>query len=161
MLIGGVTWIAGACWFMYWIVGNPLDELALIRYGQTAPGFIIEAMEEPHDGDEGGTQWLHSATYQYRVGERDYTQSTKSKSGRLSEALRDLKNPDPIEVEYLPDNPAVSRIKGDGNGSILEWSLRTGGLGALLLFVCVSPGFVFLQEAARQFKELRWRPPLS
>jgi hypothetical protein len=58
---------------------------------------------------------------------------TAEGSGRLKEQFQDLTEPYPIEIEYLPDNPDVSRIKGSGCGSVTELLWRKIGLGGLIL----------------------------
>jgi hypothetical protein len=155
-LIWGVIWILGACWFWYYLAGNPLDELALIRRAQVAPGFIVDTWEDAESGDEGGTHWSHGATYTYRIPDgREFTQSAAIRSGRLKEEFQDLQQPYPIEVEYLPDNPTVSRIKGDGCESIMGWLLRKIGLGSLLLALLASPGIALLRNGVRDIRRLR------
>jgi hypothetical protein len=158
-LIWGVAWILGACWFWYYLVGNPLDELALIRGAQVAAGFIVDTWEDVEDGDEGGTHWFHGVTYTYRTPDgREFTQSIKNGSGRLKDELQDLQQPYPIEVEYLPDNPTVSRIKGNGCDSITEWLWRKVGLGSLILTLFVSPGIVLLRNGVREIRRTRQGP---
>jgi hypothetical protein len=76
-------------------------------------------------------------------------------SGQLKEKFRDLQRPYPIEVEYLPNNPSVSRIKGDGSASITDWLWRKAGLGSLLLALFVSPGIILLRNGIRDLKMLR------
>jgi hypothetical protein len=152
-LIGGVLWILGACWFWYHSFGNPLDELALIRGAQIAPGFIVDTWEEPDSGPEGGTLWFHGSTYHYRTPDgREFTQKTGDRSGMLKEEFQDLQKPYPIEVEYLSDNPAVSRIKGDGCRSVMEWLWRKVGLGSFLLAMLLSPGIVVLRDGIRNMR---------
>jgi len=158
-LLCGFLWILGVCWFWYYVAGNPLDELALIRRAQVAPGFIVDTWEDVEDGDRGQATWFHGATYTYHIPDgREFTQSTKSTSGRLKEEFQDLQRPYPVEVEYLPDNPAVNRIKGDGCASITEWLWRKVGLGGLLLALFASPGIVLLRNGVRDIKRIKQGP---
>lgn len=151
-MLWGLVMLIGGFWFWHYLVGNPFDDLALIRRGHTVQGFIVNAWEDAESGDEGGTQWLHSAIYKYRLPDgREFTQRTKDKSGRLRTELRDLAQPFPVEVEYLPDNPEVSRIKGDGSLHLFDWLWRKLGLGSLLLALFVAPGFKMLLSAVRDF----------
>jgi hypothetical protein len=150
----GVVFCVGALWFWHYLVGNPFDELELIRRGHTVPGFIVDTWEEVESGDEGGTHWLHGALYTYRMPDgQEFTQRTKESSGRLKPELQDLTQPVPIEVEYLPDNPAVSRIKGDGSPNLFDWLWRKIGLGTLLLALFLAPGLGMLRTAIRDFKQ--------
>lgn len=155
-LIWGTLWILGAVWFCYYSFGNPLDELALIRRAQIAPGSIIDTWEDVEDGDDGRAHWFHGATYTYRLPDgREFTKSKTSVSGRLKEKFQNLQQPYPIEVEYLPDNPKVSRIKGDGNSSITDWLWRKVGLGGLLLILLASPGIILLRNGVLEIIKLR------
>lgn len=157
-LIWGVLLILGACWFWYYLFGNPLNELAFIRQAQIAPGFIVDTWEDVEDGGgvRGKAYWFHGFAYTYRIPDgREFTQSTKSVNGRLEEKFQDLQQPYPVEVEYLPDNPTVSRIKGDGNDSITDWLWRKAGLGGLFLVVFVSPGIILLRNGVRDIRRLR------
>jgi hypothetical protein len=155
----GFLLLLGAFWFWYSLVGNPFDDLALIRRGHTVQGFIVDTWEDAESGDEGGTQWLHRAIYKFRLPDgREFMQRTKDSSGRLKAELRDLAQPFPIEVEYLPDNPAVSRIKGDGSPNLFDWLWRKIGLGSLLLALFLAPGFAMLRSAVREFIQFRRTP---
>ena len=152
----GAIWIVGAFCFWLYLVGNPLDELALIQRGQTVPGFIVDTWEDAESGDEGGTQWFHAAVYKYRLPDgREFTRRTKDNSGRLKDEFRDLKQPYPIQVEYLPDAPNISRIKGDGHDTIWGWLLYKVGLGTLLLALFLSPGIIMVRNTLRDSKRVR------
>lgn len=148
--------VVAAMWFWLHLVGNPIHELVLIQQGQSVLGSIVDTSEDVESGDEGGMHWTHAAIYTYRLPDgRKFTARTKDKSGRLKDQFRDLKQPYPIEVEYLPHNPAVSRIKGDGCQSVFEWLWRTVGLGGLLLAVLLSPAYLVLWHAIRDIKRAR------
>lgn len=146
-LLFGIAWVVGAYCFWLYLAGNPVDELALIRRAQVAPGFIVDTWEEPEDGDDGRTHWFHGATYTYRLPDgRKFTGSAHG-SGRLN-----LEPPYPVEVEYLPDHPSVSRIRGSGSSSITDWLWRKIGLGSLLLALLVSPGVAMVRAGIREMR---------
>ena len=160
--IWGVLWIGGVCWFWYGLRGNPLDELALIQRGETTLGFIIDTWEDVEDSDDGRALWSHGAIYTYcPPGEREFTQHTEEGSGRLSPELRNLTCPYPIEVEYLPDRPAISRIKGSGHNNILSWLILRIGLGGLLLILFSIPGIGLLKQAIHNVKFSRLNREMS
>ena len=145
-VVWGIFWLIGVCLFVYVAVGNPVDELALILRAETAPGFVIDAWEDIQDG-ETGSHWFHAATYRYDVPDgRQFTGRTGQKSGRLKDELRHLLDPYPVEVEYLPDNPEVSRIKGDGSGGLIDFLWRKIGLGLAMLLIFVWPGIILLRR---------------
>ena len=150
----GIVALIVAFWFWHYLVGNPFDDLALIRRGHTVQGFIVATREDAESGDRGGTQWFHGAIYKYRLPNgQEFAQRTKDKSGRLKTEFRELAQPFPVEVEYLPDNPAVSRIKGDGSPNLFDWLWRKVGLGSLLLALFLAPGFTMLRSAVRHFMQ--------
>lgn len=144
----GMVWILGACLFWYHLAGNPLHELALIQRAQTVPGLIVDADEEP---PENGGSWRHYLWYTYSVNGREFTE-TFSGRGRLS---RKFSLPYPIEVEYLPDKPTVSRIKGSGHDNIQSWLLRKVGLGGILLALFCSFGISIVWKGARDLRRCR------
>lgn len=155
-LLWGGFLIVGACCLWYFLCGNPLDELALIRRSQTVQGFIVDVWEEPPERREGKLNWSHGATYKYYLPDgREFTKSTDG-SGRLKEELRPpLAQTYPVEVEYLPDAPTVSRIKGTGHDSFVEWFFYKVGLGIVLLALFTSPGIFLLRKGLRDFKRFR------
>lgn len=156
LVIFAVLWVLGVCWFWYQLMGNPLAELALIRRAHTAPGFIVDTWEDVEDAGEGGAQWFHAAVYTYRLPDgREYKERTPERKGRLREQFREFEEPYPIEVEYLPENPAVSRIKGYGCQSVGEWLWRKAGLGSLLLAVFLGGGVILLRDGIREIKKSR------
>jgi len=154
----GVAFTIGGILFWFSLVGNPLDELALIQRGKVAPGFIVDTWEEAESGDEGGTIWFSAAIYEYRLPDGRDFKGVSDGSGRLKDELRGLTEPHPIEVEYLPDDPNVSRIKGDGCQSVTEWLWRKAGLGTLLLAMFVAVGVCMLYGGLRGSRHRSVRP---
>lgn len=142
--IAGAVWIVVVCLIgCHMMGGNPLNELALIRHSVVAPGFITEAWEDAESGDQ-GVQWFHTAVYTYRLTDgRELTEAVHG-NGRLKDEFADLREPFPVEVEYLPGHPTVSRIKGGGCQTVTEWLWRKVGLGSLLLVVFAIPGIALL-----------------
>ena len=141
MLLVGVVCILCACWFGLYLSGNPVHELILILRSEIAPGFIVDTWEDSDETDDGRTLWIHRVEYNYRLRDgREFTQTTGDRTGRLRDDLRDLAQPVPIEVEYDPRNPQISRIKGDGNATVLRWLILRVGLGGALLALFLSPG---------------------
>jgi len=88
----GLLLLTGGLWLWIYLLGNPINELALIRRGVTAKGFITDHSVSYYEF------WLPNG------------QMVKGETGAISYYMPGHV----VEVEYLPDNPAVNRIMGDG-----------------------------------------------
>ena len=144
-LIWGVLLVLGACWLWHYSFGNLLDELALIRRAQVAPGSLVETSEHEEEDYRGHVYFSDVGVYTYRLPDgREFKTLVRVPTGGLKEQQA---------VEYLPDNPAVSRIKGHGCQSVGEWLWRKVGLGGLLLALFVSPGVVLLRDGVRDMRK--------
>ena len=137
---GGVVLIIGACWFWWHCIGiNPLHELALIRRAQLTTGVLVDTYENEQEDNRGHVYFSDVGVYSYRLPDgREFKTSTRVPTRQLVEHQ---------EVEYLPNNPEVSRIKGDGCKSITEFLWRKVGLGSLLLAMFISPGIYLVKKA--------------
>lgn len=151
-ILWGVFWITGACWFLYHLLGNPLDELALIQRGQTVKGYIVD-IQESERHDNGGVDYYYTYTYRLPTG-REITQETEHGPQDLREDIWDSEQPYPIEVEYLPDDPLTSRIKGAAfnSNSFVGWLGRKIILGSLLLAMFLSPGIGLIRDGLRDLR---------
>ena len=156
VLVFGLLWIVGACWLCYAWFGNPLDELALIRHAQVVPGLLVDSWEDYEYGDDGRTHSYYGYTYSFRLPDgREFT-SRGDASGELKDEFRDLQQPYPIEVEYLPKDPTVSRIEGNGSQSLVEWLWRDVGLGGLFLALFASPGIVLMRKGLQRIRKSQY-----
>lgn len=149
-----------ACAFVYYVAGNPLRELALILHGRTVSGFVIDAWEDAEETDYGKTIWDHRAIYTYRLPDGRSFKGTAEGSGRLKEEFQDLTEPYPIEIEYLPDNPNISRVKGDGCATVTELLWRKIGLGGCILvgFCWIPVGLLW--KGLKDLKRLYMNPEI-
>ena len=82
--------------------GNPLKALRLILHSAIVTGQIVDACEEPEDGDDGCTHWYHGVTYTFRLPDGRQFRGGGQAPGRLSAGLSDPSRPVTIEVEYYP-----------------------------------------------------------
>jgi hypothetical protein len=145
MGLGMVVIIVG-CWFWHYDIGNPLNELALIRRAQIATGSLIETGEHEHES-QNRVAIVDDGLYTYRLPDgREFQTTTEAQTGQLNEQ---------VEVEYLPDNPAVSRVKGDGCASVTEWLWRKVGIGSLFLALCSSPGIILVKKGLRELRDAK------
>jgi hypothetical protein len=149
----GVALIIGGILFWYHIAGNPLDEFALIKRAKVAPCILADSYEDEHEDERGQVYPSEVGIYTFRLPDgREFKTYTEGPLGELEKQL---------EVEYLPDNPSVNRIKGDGCQSIFEWLWRKMGIGGLLLLMCLAPGFLILREGIRKHKMINKNQELT
>lgn len=147
----GLLLTVGGFWFwLYLVGGNPINELALIRRGVTAKGVITDLREDVGDDDRGRAVFVHSASYSFRL---PNGQTVEAVTGDFSGRAPAYTTPS-IEVEYLPDDPAVSRIKGTGCFTVTEWLWKKVGIGGLLLAMFISPGVGLIHWGVRRKPEM-------
>jgi len=94
-------------------IANIWDEHELISKGETVGGFIIDTWEDVEEADSGGLVWYHGGTYTYQLPDGQSFEGELHGEGRLKPEFRSISEPYPVEVTYLPTNPAVSRITND------------------------------------------------
>lgn len=140
------------CYWQYKIItGNAWDELMLIQHHETCSGFLVDASWE--------TDYYSvysRVTYTYSI--PDGRQFTQEISGHDTEKYQswDLPYPIPIEVEYLPDNPSVSRIKGDGPYSSESWLWHElVGHGLFINWILIAIGIYLLYREVKELKRLK------
>lgn len=141
----GVLCLLGACCLAYYIVSRELDTFALIKNGQTAPGFIIKTWREVTEADEQTNRIVSDqfAKYTYRIPDgRRFTKNViiSNKLGRT--IAEEGVWPYPIDVKYLPEKPNVSFIKSEGKG-IFGWAVDLG-IGLIIPSLLGVLGIVYL-----------------
>jgi len=142
-VVFGVLCIFIACMIWLNIEKNPFNELALIiRNTQTTTGYLVDTIE--HESER---SVYEVGVYIYRL--PDGSEYKTSKENPLGESKKNE------EIEYLSSNPAISRIKGDGCTSVLEWLLRKVGASTLLLVIFLMPGLYLLRDGIQNIKKLR------
>jgi|WetSurMetagenome_2_1015567.scaffolds.fasta_scaffold191473_1 hypothetical protein len=129
--------------FWYHIVGSPFDEFALIQKAKLATGILIDSYEVD-TGDERGNVY-DVGVYKFSLPDgRKFKAFTKNSSGEREE-----------QVEYLPSNPSINRIKGEGCQSIIEWvEIKIIG-GGILLAIFLSPGFILARNGIKEIKNIQ------
>ncbi len=149
LLLGTIA-IFIALQFSYWWIGDPFSDLLLLQSGVTTSGFITNTWED-FGGYEGGSRSSYDVVYTYDVNDHNYVKKY-SRSGRLKSKFQDLKEPYPIEIEYLPKHPYISRLKGSGAQSLLEWFFRKLILSLFIYGAFLTPG---VTVAKNGYEELR------
>lgn len=105
--------------FAYAVVSISWHKYLLMQRGETTSGYIIDTWEDVIDTERGGVDWIHGATYTYQLPNGQEFTAKLEGEGRLKPEFRSLAQPYPVEVTYLPDNPAVSCISADLPDNIL------------------------------------------
>ena len=106
-------------YFSYTVASTSWHNYQLMQRGETTSGYIIDVWEDVADVERGSVRWFHGGTYTYKLPDgREFTGKVEGE-GRLKPNFRSLIQPYPVEVTYLPDNPAVSCISADLPDNIL------------------------------------------
>jgi len=115
------------------------QELALIDHAKVVHAELVNASAggsaDPRAGDVNGA----SGTYRYTM--LDGKEGTISISADSLDELPCYADNAVVEVEYLPENPMVARIKGDGNQNISDlkfWTVFKGVLLSLFFLMSVA-----------------------
>jgi len=141
-IVWGVILLFLGGYFWYYFAGNPFEELALIRRAEIATGSLSATYEDEQEDYRGHVYLTDVGIYIFQLPDgREFKASTKRPTGQLKERE---------DVEYLPDKPAVNRVKGDGSQTVAEWFVRKVAIGSLLLVLALSPGAVLLRHAVRR-----------
>ena len=145
-----------ASFWLYTAISGAWQDLMLMQHHETCPGFIVDVWEEIEgESDAGQDMWYYGVTYTYRLPDGQEFTQTISDSGRLKPEFRGLSESYPIEVEYLSDNPTVSRIKGDGPDTIPSWLRTKVGYYAFIPLILLAIGLYLLWKEISELRELR------
>lgn len=154
----GITAMIAAIWFLsYNINANPYHEYQLITESKIANGFITNVEEykdevDIPDAQGGGSEPVTIDIYDYNFTTQD-GKVIKDRSSDLG-YMKNFKNkPLPIQVEYLPDNPKINRVKDETSQckTLGEFIWRKLGLGGLLLITFCSIGFAMIRNAIKEY----------
>ena len=135
--------------FSYAVVSASWHKYLLMQGGETTLGYIIDAWEDVADVERGSVRWFHGATYTYQLPDGQEFTGKLDGEGRLEPKFRSLTQPYPVEVTYLPNNPAVSCISADLPDNILE-IFRHSPLHYLLAALFLGLGFYLLRVLIRE-----------
>lgn len=138
----GVLWLLGALFVAYMNGFNPAKDLALAVNSRTVSGTVTEAFDDVHEDSNGNEHEDFEATYVYELPSgRKYKQTSTSDFTDIFSA--DEQMPRAVEIEYVPEYPSVSRIKGTGSQSFNAW-LRTFAFQLVLLTILWLPGIAMI-----------------
>ncbi|MCA9643736.1 MAG: hypothetical protein KC492_23750, partial [Myxococcales bacterium] len=91
----GVAIMLGALGAFWWyLMGNPVDELALLRRAEVSTGRLVDTIEDEAEDNRGRVGILYVGVYSFRLPDgQTYKASTKSPSNEF---------PQQASIEYLP-----------------------------------------------------------
>lgn len=102
-----------------WLVSSfsPINDFLLITKSNSAKGFITEAREETevveyNDGRSTNLVYYYNYNYNFLLPNGKEIKAFGSEPGTLPDYLRNLETPHQVIVEYLANNPKISRVKG-------------------------------------------------
>jgi len=149
IIIAILVLLGTGSYFSYTIVSDSLHNYQLMQRGITAPGYIIETWEDVVDVERGSVRFVHGATYTYQLPNgRQFTVKVDGE-GRLKPEFRSLRLPYPVEITYLPDNPAISCISADLPNNILG-AFRHSPMNYFVVAFCFFVGFYLLRVLIRE-----------
>lgn len=152
-LISGILILFVGIWYCHIIKGDPFTKFLLIQNSKTISGYITDVSEEIK-GDEEGTYYTYFITYTYELHEHIYENNHNDGGDRKNLELSNLKIPYPIEVEYLPKFPNISRIKGTGTQSMIVWFFYEL-IGSIILYgIVICIGIMVSKNGYKELKKL-------
>jgi hypothetical protein len=147
-----------AVWFVgYSIKVNPYYEYMLITKSKVTNGFIIRIEEyedevDVPDSQGGGSEPVTVDNYEYTFSTQD-GKVINNWSSDLGYIKNFTGRPLLIQVEYLPDNPEINRVKDETSQckTLGEFVWSRLVLGMLLLLMFLSIGFTLIKNGIKEY----------
>ena len=158
-IVVGISIPIGA--FLIWLVSSssPVNDFLLITKSSTAKGHITKANEETdvveeNDGRTSHLVYYYDYDYNFSLPSGKVIETYGSEPGQLPDYLTNLKEPYQVEVEYLPNNPKVSRIKGmdSNNTSVLQWIRHRMIIQTIVFLLFCYWGFSIIRDGIKKYK---------
>ncbi|MFH1160667.1 MAG: hypothetical protein V1733_06950 [bacterium] len=162
LIEGGVALLV-PIFFLFAFLGNPWNEVKLIKKGITTTGYITNVVEydflnrEEVKDDTAHRFFYQSFTVCFRLPNGKEIEIKEHKgTGRVFPKYSSLTKPYTIEIEYLPSNPHINRLKGSGNKTIAEWFWPYIALGGLIILLFFTVDIIYIYVSFKTyFKEKR------
>ncbi len=130
-------------WYNY--SETPLNEFRLITDSKIANGHLTNVESdseyvETNDGRSGGMAYFYFYEYKFTLPTGQEYSSGGKEDGDIPEKLKTVaKEPFPVEVEYLENNPNVNRVKGmpSNTSTLYEFFRFTILKGLVVLSICL------------------------
>jgi hypothetical protein len=149
IIIAIIIMLGIGSYFSYTVISSSWSNYQLMQRGETIQGYIIDTWEDVVDVERGSVSYIYGATYTYQLPDSREFMGKVEGEGRLKPEFRFLKQPYPVEVTYLLDNPAVSCISANLPDSILG-AFRHSPMQYLLAALFLSLGFYLLWWLIRE-----------
>lgn len=115
---------------------------------------MIDTYEYWSTNDNGTDDISYSLLYTFRAPDgREFKEWSRASWGEVPEEYKNL--PVATEVEYLPSDPSISRIHGEGAQSIPGWVLKDILLNLILVLCTCAPGALLCANAVFEWKRIR------
>ncbi len=147
--------------FLIWLVSSssPINDFLLITKSSTAKGNITKAKEgtdvvEENDGRTSRQVYFYDYDYSFSLPSGKVIETYGSEPGQLPDYLTNLEEPYKVEVEYLVNNPKVSRVKGmDSNDtSVLQWIRHRMIFQTIVFLLFCYWGFTIIRDGMKKYK---------
>lgn len=147
--------------FLIWLVSSssPINDFNLITKSSIAKGQITSAKEETdvvetNDGRTSEQIYFYDYDYNFVLPNGKIIAAWGSEPGEIPEHLIDMNEPFPVQVEYLADNPKVSRVKEmDSNDTtILQWIRHRMVIQTIIFLILCYWGYTFIRDGLKEYK---------
>jgi hypothetical protein len=138
---------------VFWNFGADLvNDFRLMVYARSTTGEVFDSFEDVQEGDDGRDDWFFSVAYRFKHPDGRVIQGSSGAGTRLPAQFADARQrPVPVDIEYLPNDPAINRLKGIGRRSIGNWFVRIGGLCVLIVLLAL-PGVRLVLDGISEWR---------
>lgn len=161
-LLVALVSLAIAAYLTYSSVDSIIEGNELNYKGEIANGWITDTMEDWDETDYGQSVVSHGVTYEFRLPSGQiiegsyYDRGTIDNDSRLYQEGHTI-NWNAVEVEYLPNNPSVSRIKGSDDDTLAEL-IRHETEHIFITLIPLAIGVYLLVTSIRDVREITRGP---
>lgn len=151
--------IGGILLWLFLYSSKPINDFQLITGCSTTDGQITKASEEVADvevADNGRTSErdYYDYNYTFKLPNGKIITSRGFEPGEVPVHFTDLNFPIRVQVEYIADNPSISRIKGMESNitTIMEWIRYRIGLHAVIFLLLCLYSYKALSVGLSEYK---------
>jgi hypothetical protein len=143
----------------FWIVSppNPMNDFRLITNSKIANGQITEAkvaeeLVEANDGRTGKLAYYYGYKYDFVLPSEESITSWGKEDGDIPEHLANLQYPYPVQIEYLEENPKISRVKGmkSNDTTIPQWIRHKVAIPFVIFLLLCYWGYTIIRNSLNE-----------